>query len=262
MNIEFDKIINNLDFINSSEGRSIRILSEYLETKSKLEQHNIKNIIVHFGSARILPMDVAKANLEKAKLENKDLIYYKNQVEISQYYELSKQLAYKFALWGKNLPIHKKCYVSSGGGGGIMEATNLGAFEAGEKSLGFNIILPFEQEANSYITKELIFNFNYFFLRKFWFSYLAKGFVVFPGGFGTMDEMFENLTLLQTHKMRKKIPIVLFGSEFFNSFLNFDILIKYGLIQKSDIDLFITTDSIDEAFNHIVNNIELYEDKI
>ncbi len=260
MSIEFDKIMNDVNFINSSDGRSAKILLEFLETKSKIDKHNIKNIIVHFGSARILPLDVAKESLEKAKLENKDLSYYKDQVEISQYYELSRKLSYKFALWSKTLPSHKKCYMCSGGGGGIMEATNLGAFEAEEKNLGFNIVLPFEQDANPYITKDLIFNFNYFFLRKFWFSYLAKALVVFPGGFGTIDEMFENLTLLQTHKMKKRIPVVLFGTEFFNNLLNFDTLIKYGLIKKSDMDLFIITDSIDEAFNYVINNIELYQD--
>lgn len=241
-----------------NNDRLEKIISEYTNANNILKKHNINNIVVQFGSARILSPESAKNKISNDLTSGDN--NYKNIVEISKYYDLAKELSYKLATHFKTLPNNKKCYMCSGGGGGIMEATNLGASLAGEKSLGFNIVLPFEQKGNKYITNDLLITFDYFFLRKFWFSYLAKAFVVFPGGFGTMDEMFENLTLMQTHKMKKKVPFIFFGKDFFNNLINMDVFIKYNLINKIDLDLIFTTDSVDEAFEYIVNNISLHED--
>lgn len=236
------KIFENFDYIKSKENKGFKILLEFLETQKKLEEMHIKNIIVMFGSARIKPENDAKANI------------------VSKYYALAYQLSYKLAMWTKQKYAHKssedKFYICTGGGGGIMEAANKGAKEAGEITLGFNIKLPFEQNSNSYIEKNYAFWFNYFFLRKFWFTYLAKAFIVFPGGFGTLDELFEVLTLSQTYKMKKRIPFVIFGKDFFNKILNLDMLIQYGLIAEKDKDIFIITDDIEEAYNHVITNIK------
>jgi uncharacterized protein (TIGR00730 family) len=253
---------DSLDFVKSSEGRIARILIEFLDTKTRLEKEQIQNTIVMFGSARILPPNIAKQNLDIAinsNASNEEILLLKNKLDISKYYDIATNLSYRFAKHFKNSPANEKFYICSGGGPGIMEAVNKGANLAGEKTLGFNIILPFEQSANPYLTKDLTFNFKYFFLRKFWFSYLAKAFIVFPGGFGTMDELFEILTLIQTHKMQKKIPIVMLDKEFFTKVLNIKMLEEYGLISSEDKNLFLLTDSIDEAFDYIVNDLQPYK---
>lgn len=242
---------------NIKDSRAIKIINEYLYAQNKLQDHNIKNTIVQFGSARIVSKIEAQQGLELAKKNNVDVKIWEDKLEISRFYEDAKNLAYKFALWNKENK--GSYYLCSGGGPGIMEATNLGAFNAGEKSLGFNIVLPFEQGANPYVSKDLSFDFSYFFLRKFWFSYLAKAFVIFPGGFGTFDELFENLTLIQTHKIVKKVPVVLFGKEFFDNLFNLDVLVKYSLIKQEDLDAILITDSIEEAFNYVISNIQPYD---
>jgi uncharacterized protein (TIGR00730 family) len=252
--IESDFKINLEDM---QDNRVIKIISEYLYTQKKLKDNNIENTIVQFGSARIVSKIEAQKGLEIAKKNNVDVKIWEDKLEISRFYEDAKNLAYKFAIWNKENK--SSYYLCSGGGPGIMEATNLGAFNAGEKSLGFNIMLPFEQGANPYVSKELSFDFNYFFLRKFWFSYLAKAFVIFPGGFGTLDELFENLTLIQTNKIVKKVPVVLFGKEFFNNLFNLDLLVKYSLIKQEDLDTILITDSIEEAFNYVISNIQPYD---
>ena len=221
--MEIDKVLKDFNFINSREGRAIRILTEFSEAKSRLEKLKINNTIVMFGSARIKDKATTTHMLDIAKKSNlTDTTSIENKDYIANYYEKTRELSFKLATWSKNMYANSakpedKFYICTGGGGGIMEAGNRGAFEAGEKSLGFNITLPFEQNANPYLDPAYTFDFQYFFLRKFWFSYLAKAFVVFPGGFGTLDELFEVLTLIQTHKMKKKLPIVLFGKEFFTS---------------------------------------------
>ena len=240
----YDALVGK-NFFEDNE-RGIRILEEFIKNKQQMEKENIKNTIVMFGSARIKQDD---AN-EKAKA----------------YYDAAYTLANRLALWSKEKFSEKhpedKFYICTGGGGGIMEAANKGAADAGERTAGFNILLPFEQQPNPYIPEELVFQFHYFFIRKFYFAFLAKAFVIFPGGFGTFDELFEILTLAQTQKMQRVIPFVIFGKDFFNKVLNLDMLLEHGLISESDNDLFIVTDDLDEAFNHITKNISFSQNFI
>ena len=236
---EHENLFEN-QFLTGNE-RGLRIFEEFNKTKDKLEKLNIKNTIVMFGSARIRPDDPNERN--------------------RLYYDAAYQLSKRLALWSKEEFLHKppedKFYVCTGGGGGIMEAANKGASDAGEPTVGFKIMLPFEQIVNAYIPKDLIFSFHYFFIRKFYFAFLAKAFVIFPGGFGTFDELFEILTLAQTHKMQQIIPFVIFGKDFYEKVLNIDMLLEHELISESDRELFIVTDDLDEAFDHITKNIQL-----
>lgn len=244
-----------MPFLQSREGRVVRILSEFLDAKAKFETHKIQNTIVMFGSARILPLDEAEKRLNDAIKNKEDLKKAKHLMTMAHYYEKAVTLSFKLASFSKQFEEENKYYVCTGGGPGIMAAFNKGALEAGEKNIGLNIILPFEQSGNPYVTPDLLIQFNYFFMRKFWFSYFAKAFVVFPGGFGTLDELFEILTLIQTKKMHKRIPIVLFGKDFFNNLLNFDLLSDNYLINDTDKELFLITDDIDEAYNHITTQL-------
>ncbi|HXR78578.1 MAG TPA: TIGR00730 family Rossman fold protein [Bryobacteraceae bacterium] len=203
-------------FIESHEARPLRILSEYLWPLVHLEEEKIQDTIVFFGSARL-----------------------KEDGPLGKYYEEARELARLVTEWSASLnQSMNRFVVCSGGGPGIMEAANRGAYEAGGKTVGLNIGLPFEQRPNPYITPELSFEFHYFFMRKFWFAYLAKALVVFPGGFGTLDEMGEILTLAQTKKLEGKILIVLYGSKFWNEVINWQALVDHGMIAESDLDLF------------------------
>ncbi|MDR2007675.1 MAG: LOG family protein [Alphaproteobacteria bacterium] len=250
---------------NSREARLYRIINEYIQAKDKLEEQDIHNTIVMYGSARILSHEEAEKNLQLAQenlktaedktVAEKFLKKAEHKLEIAEYYERARELAHKFATWSKNLPKKEKYYICSGGGPGIMEAANRGAFEAGEKSIGLNIDLPFEQSSNKYVSSDLDINFNYFFMRKFWFAYFAKAFIVFPGGFGTMDELFEMLTLEQTNKMGKKVPVVFFGKDFFDKVLNIELFEKYSLISEDDKNQFLITDSIEETFEYVTNRL-------
>ena len=235
--MDYKKLFGEQFLVDNERG--VRIFDEFNSTKKKFEAINIENTIVIFGSARIKHNDTN----EKARA----------------YYDSAYKLSKKLALWSKETfsgkPENEKYYICTGGGGGIMEAANKGASEAGERTIGLNILLPFEQQANEYIPEELVIPFHYFFIRKFYFVFLAKAFVIFPGGFGTLDELFEILTLAQTHKMQEVMPFVLFGKDFFEKVLNFDMLLEHGLISDYDRDLFILTDDIDEAFRHITENI-------
>lgn len=262
-----EKAYRNKDFINSSDARVIRILAELLEPKQRFQKNNIKDMIVFFGSARTMPPDEAKNYLKNIEekiytSDDSDKMHFqeelenaKNQVFMSGYYQDAVQLAKRFTLWSKSLNPNSRFIVCSGGGLGIMEAANRGANEAGGKSIGLNISIPMEQFFNQYITPELNFEFHYFFMRKFWFVYLTKGFVIFPGGFGTLDELFEVLTLLQTKKLKKQIPLVLYGSEYWKQVVNFDTLVKYGTISKCDLDLFKICDTVEEAFTYLTEEI-------
>ncbi|MDT8445724.1 MAG: LOG family protein [bacterium] len=255
----------NEDFLRSPEARHIRILSEIAGPAQRYEREEIKNTIVFFGSARSLPQDEAEANLEavaelvnRAELQSDELQerYQTAQMDLklSYYYEAARSLAKKLTEWSNSIVQKEKRFiVCSGGGPGMMEAANRGADEGHGPSIGMNIVLPFEQDPNPYQTGKLSFEFHYFFIRKFWFAYLAKGLVVFPGGFGTMDELFELLTLMQTGKLQKQIPIVLYGKEFWTDFLNFDALLKWQVISKKDLELFKIIDEVDEAFDYIKN---------
>ncbi|WP_028880187.1 LOG family protein [Terasakiella pusilla] len=247
----------NSHFIEEREGRPLRILSEYLEPDARFEKHNVEDTIVFLGSARLLPKDVAEAKLQEARKDNGDVRRAEIDLEMSRYYEDARCLARRLTEWSKNLEGHEKRFVMcTGGGPGIMEAGNRGASEAKGLNMGFNITLPFEQSQNPYITRQLSFEFRYFFMRKFWFMYLAKAIVTFPGGFGTMDEFFESLTLIQTGKVSKKLPMVLFGKDFWNEVMNLDAMVKYGTISPEDLDLFIFTDSVDEAYTYITTELE------
>ncbi|MBT5829288.1 MAG: TIGR00730 family Rossman fold protein, partial [Candidatus Latescibacteria bacterium] len=221
-------------------------------------QTGVEDTVVFFGSARILPQSQAKKQLKDsqkkvdqakrktAKLKH-DLVLAQSGLRLSQYYEDAVELARLMTIWSEGLSGSRRFAICSGGGPGIMEAANKGAAKAGGPSVGLNISLPFEQHANPYITDELNFEFHYFFMRKLWFVYLAKAVVIFPGGFGTLDEFMEVLTLLQTRKVEKSIPMILYGSEFWNDVLNFEALVKWGVISPADLDMFHMVDSPQEA---------------
>jgi uncharacterized protein (TIGR00730 family) len=255
------KAYNNLDFLNSPEARIIRILAEFMEPRQRFRNHNIRDTIVFFGSARIRNHRVAQRELREAetagrgKRPSRQILTALRQarinLEMSRYYEDTVELARLLTRWSRGLKKSNRFVVTSGGGPGIMEAANKGAILAGGKSIGMNISLPFEQFANRYITPGLNFEFHYFFLRKFWFVYLAKALVVFPGGFGTLDELMEVLTLLQTDKIKKKMTVVIYGSEYWKAVLNFDEMVRRGVINHEDLKLFRFCDTPKEAFEYL-----------
>ena len=248
------KAYKNLDFLQSRSGRGLRIMSEFVEPEDRFERHRISDTIVFFGSARILPRDEAEDALATAQDQDGDVTAAQHALDMSRYYEDARALSSRLTTWSKGLKGNAKRFViCTGGGPGIMEAANRGAAEAKGHNVGLNISLPFEQHENPYITPELAFDFHYFFMRKFWFSYLAKAMVVFPGGYGTMDEFFELLTLLSTQKMGKPMPVVLYGTEYWNEVMNLDAMVKYGTISASDLDLFHRTDSVEDAYGYITD---------
>jgi uncharacterized protein (TIGR00730 family) len=258
-----EKAYTNIDFLRSADARIIRILSEFLEPMQRFRRQKIADTIVFFGSARTKPPVDAEKELEQLearlteapesmKKSLKDEIEISSkQVELSKYYDDARELSKRLTLWSKSLNSSYRFVVCSGGGPGMMEAANKGALEAKGKSIGLNISIPMEQYPNQYITPELNFDFHYFFMRKFWFVYLAKALVIFPGGFGTMDELFEVLTLIQTEKVRKHLPIIIYGSEYWKQVMNFDAMVRYGTISKSDLNLIRFCDSVDEAFTYL-----------
>ena len=252
----------NEDFLGSPQGRSVRILSEYYGPLKKIKKNKIYDTIVFFGSARIKSRDEAENYLKKldTSSSDKEKIRAKKDLEMSRYYEDARVLSYKLTKWSKNLKSKKSRYIiTSGGGGGIMEAANRGAKEAKGISIGLTISLPFEATSNEFISQDLDLKFHYFFMRKFWFIYLAKALVVWPGGFGTLDEVMELLTLIQTKKIKKRLPIVLFGSEFWNSVVNWNYLVECGTISEDDLDLFYISDNVEDAYNYIIKYIEEYK---
>ncbi|HEY6509829.1 MAG TPA: TIGR00730 family Rossman fold protein [Vicinamibacterales bacterium] len=241
-------------FVESDDGRPLRILAEYLEPLRRFKAQGIQDTVVLFGSARVHSREQAVSELQALQggheATNGDLLAQKlKAVEWSRFYEDARTLARLITEWSMSLqtPTHR-FVVTSGGGPGIMEAANRGAFDAGGKSIGLNIRLPFEQGANPYITDGLHFEFHYFFMRKFWFAYMAKALVVFPGGFGTLDEMFELLTLAQTEKLEKQIQIVLYGSEYWDPILKFEPMVEWGAIGPTDPDLIQRADTPEAAF--------------
>ncbi len=299
-----EKAYLNEKFLTSPEARIVRILTEYIEPRSRLAHARVRDTIVFFGSARIqTPMEV---DAELHQLENARALAVqtnsctpeveaeleeavrraKRHRELTRYYEEASELARLLTEWSitqaaqdyekaqvakgqiaaaqvkeqipyvnvetiKTHSFKQRYVICSGGGPGIMEAANKGAMLAGGKSIGFNIALPFEQMPNSFITDELNFEFHYFFMRKFWFAYLGKALVIFPGGFGTMDELFECLTLIQTGKIRKKMPIVVYGKSFWDEIVNFDKLAYYGMISRSDLSLIHFSETPQEAFEYL-----------
>jgi len=263
----------NGEFLGSPDGRMLRILAEYQEPMARFRRERIQDTVVFFGSARFRALDVASSELEllentgsaqpapkheqparPEEIESGEASALKLRlaeaaVEMAHYYEDARKLAGMVASWSKTLPGRRHRFVvTSGGGPGIMEAANRGAYEVGAKSIGLNIRLPFEQHPNPYITPALSFDFHYFFMRKYWFAYLAKALVVFPGGFGTLDEMFELLTLAQTKKLAKKITVVIYGSAYWKNVINLELLAEKGAIARADLELFQFADTPEEAF--------------
>ena len=263
----------NRGFLNSADGRVIRIAAEYLEPLARFRREQIQDTVVFFGSARFTGREEADHALElldntgsmrpapaheqpasppeiaagkASDLRRKRAVA---AVEMARYYEDARRLAFMLTQWTKSMPSRKHRFVvTSGGGPGIMEAANRGAFEAGGKTVGMNISLPFEQRPNPYITPSLSFEFHYFFMRKLWFAYLSKALVVFPGGFGTLDEMFEILTLAQPHKLAKKITVLIYGSEYWKRVFDLNTLVETGAISPKDIELFQWADTPEQAF--------------
>jgi uncharacterized protein (TIGR00730 family) len=257
----------NEPFISSPDGRILRILSEYVEPLSRFRREQIQDTVVFFGSARFRSQEAAKKNL--AELEKHTHLpeeEFKAQmkrgtaaVKTARYYEDARRLAFMLTEWSSHIPARRRRFVvTTGGGPGIMEAANLGAKEAGGKTIGLNINLPFEQMPNPYITPSLNFEFHYFFMRKFWFAYLAKALVIFPGGFGTLDELFEILTLAQTEKLAKKILVVIYGSEYWNRLINFQTMIDAGTISANDVELFKMVDSPEEGYEFLRDGLTRY----
>jgi uncharacterized protein (TIGR00730 family) len=247
----------NESFLGSGSGRPLRILAEYLEPESRFRHYSVDDTIVFMGSARLKSREDAEAALQAAQRAGEGVESAQRDLGMSRYYEAARDLARRFTAWSKQLEDEERRFVvCTGGGPGIMEAANRGASEARGVNVGLTISIPVEEFDNQYVTRELSFHFHYFFMRKFWFAYLAKAVLVFPGGFGTFDELFELLTLLQTRKMRKHLPIVLFGSEFWREVVDFDALIRHGVISPGDIDLMFFTDSIDEAYDYVVRKLE------
>ena len=250
------KAYRNQAFLNSRDGRALRILAEYLEPKSRFERESVDDTIVFMGSARTLSREQAEARLNKAEGEGSGIEAAHMALRMSAYYEAARTLAFRLTQWSKALNSEEKRFVvCTGGGPGIMEAANRGASEAHGMNVGLTISIPVEEFDNPYVTRELAFHFHYFFMRKFWFAYLAKAVIVFPGGYGTLDELFELLTLVQTRKMRKPMPIVLFGTEYWREVINFDALVQHGMINAADVSLVHRTDSVDEAYDYIVGQL-------
>ncbi|MFQ5937602.1 MAG: LOG family protein [Acidiferrobacterales bacterium] len=249
----------NKSFLNSRDARALRILSEYVEPETRFEHYRVDDTIVFMGSARVISRQQARSELRAAENGNGDITQAKLRLEMSHYYEAARELARRLTEWSKQLADEDRRFVvCTGGGPGVMEAANRGASEAKGVNVGLTISIPAEEFDNPHVTRQLSFHFHYFFMRKFWFAYLAKAVIVFPGGFGTLDELFELLTLLQTGKMRKHLPVVLFGKKYWSEVINFDALIKYQTISAEDPALFFETDSVGDAYEFVVSELSEY----
>ena len=254
----------NEEFLETAEARPIRILSEYLEPLRRFKEQKIQDTVVFFGSARVDSRERAERALatlrargaRDADLHQTELSKTSKALEWARYYEEARELARLLAAWSTTLQSENHRFVvTSGGGPGIMEAANRGARESGGKTIGLNIRLPFEQDANPYITDGLRFEFHYFFMRKFWFAYLAKALVIFPGGFGTCDELFEILTLVQTDKLSKQIGVILYGSDYWDQVLSLGPMAEWGAIAEADLELLHRADSPSDAFEQLQGHL-------
>ncbi len=268
-----EKAYKNLDFLNSPAARHIRIMCEYEEPRQRFLNQKVKDTIVFFGSARARPPEVAAERLShahrelagaKTDEEVRRLGHLVKQcermVKLSRYYDETRELARRLTEWDMQRNPKRSYLVCTGGGPGIMEAANRGAADVpGGRSVGLGISLPFEGKVNPFVPPELAFEFHYFFTRKYWFLYLVKAMVLMPGGFGTMDELFETLTLRQTGKIKKPVPTVLFGADFWDSIFDVQSMVDWGVIAESDLLLFHRTDSVGDAFDYLVESIEAVE---
>jgi hypothetical protein len=255
----------NPSFLNGPDGRALRIMAEYVEPLARFRRAKIQDTVVFFGSARFRSLSSAEEQVEllarpgsvqPAPEHEQEAHRAQRAVDMARYYEDARRLAYLLTKWSRTLPGKRHRFVvTTGGGPGIMEAANRGAREAGGKTIGLNIALPFEQIPNEYISPELNFEFHYFFMRKLWFAYLAKALVVFPGGFGTMDELFEILTLAQTEKLAKQMTVVLYGEEYWKRVFNLDVLVDAGTISPADVTLFQYVNTPESAFALLQENL-------
>ena len=270
---ETKKAYKNQDFLNSPVARPIRVLCELQEPKQRFHKYRVTDTVIFFGSARARPLQEAKDQLAFAKRElqtsrsesergHLEALVTKAErlVRLSRYYDDTVELARRVTEWDMQRGGSHRYYISTGGGPGIMEAANRGAsLVPGARSIGLGISLPFEESLNPFVSKGLDFEFHYFFTRKYWFLYLAKAMVCMPGGFGTMDEFYETLTLRQTRKVKKPLPTVLFGSEYWDAVVNMQAMADWGTISEQDLLLFHRTDDVDDAFDYIVAGLEAAE---
>lgn len=255
------KAYEDPDFLTSFEARSLRILSEYLMPLTRFEKMRVKDTIVFFGSARI--PSPAQAKAERARLTaggNFGEVEQKRFNLKMRYYKDAVRLSYRLTRWSKGLPADRRRFlICSGGGPGIMEAANRGAAHARGLSVGMNISLPFEQDPNPYITQSLNFDFHYFFMRKFWLTNMAKALIAFPGGFGTFDELFEILTLVQTRKVEKRLPIIVYGKEYWEDIINLQAIADWHMISQDDLKYVHLCDNVDDAFEFLTKSLtEIY----
>ncbi len=239
------KAYENQEYLHSLEARPLRILAEYLYPLHTFERLGVTDTIVSFGSARVPSAEDAARS---------PAAYAGRLADYAPYYEQARELSGRLAEWSRTVaePRGRRFLVCTGGGGGLMEAVNRGAAERGADSIGLNIELPHEQDPNPYISADLNFDFHYFFTRKYWFLYYARMLLVFPGGFGTLDELFETLTLQQTRSIRRRIPVVLFGRKYWERLIDLDFLAEAGMISRTDLDLIRRVDSVDEALGEML----------
>jgi uncharacterized protein (TIGR00730 family) len=267
---EPEKAYENLTFLHSPSARTIRMLCEYEEPRQRLAHHGIHDTVVMFGSARARPRDDVRPLLEEAEARvrnapgdvdaSRALEEARVAMRLAGWYEDARELGRRLTEWSLYRDGRRPYVVATGGGPGIMEAANRGASEVeGGRSVGLGISLPFEPGVNRYVTKELAFEFHYFFMRKLWFVYLMKACVIFPGGFGTLDELFEVLTLVQTRKVKKRIPIVLFGTAYWERVLDLEAMAELGTIGRADVLLVHRTDDVDDAFRYLVGELARIE---
>jgi uncharacterized protein (TIGR00730 family) len=260
--IRLRKAYHDLEFMDGPDARTIRVLCEFVEPSARFRRFGIRNTVVFFGSTRVLAPEVAQQRLhevERHAARSKGRHDYAEGMEaarrdekMSRYYRDAMELSRRITHWSASqADPRRRVTVCTGGGPGIMEAANRGAAEAGGKSIGLNISLPMEQQPNPYQTPELAFEFHYFFIRKFWFFYMARALAIFPGGFGTMDELFELLTLVQTHKSRKYMPIIIYGREYWDEIIDFAALLRSGTISAEDLNLFRFFDDVNGAFDYL-----------
>ncbi len=251
----------NPRFVKSTPGRPLRILAEYIDPLTRLQTEGIADTIVMFGSARILPRDRAVQQLARTRRSvgrRRDagaltrLRAARDRVAMSRYYEEARQLAARITAWSLTFGEQPRRFViCSGGGPGIMEAANRGATEAGGKTVGLGIELPHEQHLNPYISRGLGINFHYFFMRKLWFAQIAKALIVFPGGFGTMDELWEMLTLMQTGKLGRHHLVLIYGRSYWDRVLHWREMVRWGTIDDKEYGVLQFADTVDEAFERV-----------